>query len=138
MSPADVATSTSGILTRRRDHTAPNDRIGVVERRDLPGRHAERRLVELELEAVIRRSDARGDRLGPIAELRVGVLDRHVEGPVDLDPGAGERRARPDDDRVGSAVDREGIERFRPRHTKSATLTRCEAPGAVVTSELAP
>src|SRR2546430_7266655 len=131
MSPAAVETSTGGILTGRRDHTASHDRIGVVERRDLAGCDAERGLVELELEAVIRRPDARGNRLRPIAELRVGVLDRHMDGPFDLDPGAGERRARPDDDRVGGAVAPEGIKRFSPHHTKPAALTRRAPPRAV-------
>ena len=82
------------------------------------------------------RGDASRRRLGAVAELRGGAVDREVERTADVHLRAGERPTRADDERVRGPVGAERVERLRRGYPDSAPLARGEAPDAVVAAEL--
>src|SRR5215218_8857118 len=89
-------------------------------------------------EAARARLDLGGDRRRPVAQLRLDTPDRRVQAPSSPHLAAGERLARPDDERVRARLGAQGVERDPGRDADALPLARGEAPVARVPSELAP
>src|SRR6476659_8134863 len=93
-------------------------------------------LVEVEVEPAFRGCDPHRDRRRAVAQLRLGALDRDVQGAVDLELRGCERGARADDDGVRPGVAAQRVQRLAGRQPEAAALARREAPEASVTAEL--
>ncbi len=92
--------------------------------------------LQVEDEALGRRLDRSGDRVGAVAQLHVGPLDRQVEAPARLDAADVERPASSDDERVRRRLSAEGVERLGRGDADAAPLAGRVAPGPVVAAEL--
>ena len=133
--------SSRGILPGRAgDHARSDDRVVVVEHRDLTGR--DRRRPARRARARSRRPwprRPRGDGRGAVAELGLGALDRRRRGArAPRRASRASARARPDDERVRRRVGAQRVQRLGRREPEPAPLSGREAPEAVVAAEPRP
>src|SRR6185312_10421635 len=84
-----------------------------------------------------RRSHVGPNARRAVAKLRLRPVDRDVQSSASLNLLRGERRTRPDHDRVRRRLAAKGIDRASRRHAEPAALTRREAPEAGVPAQLA-
>src|SRR6266576_2692395 len=118
------------------DLPGTDDDIAVVEHSGLPGRNPVARHVEGEAEPATGRLHTRRHRHRPVAQLRLGALDRDVQTTGGLDGRACEGRERSDDDAVRARIRAQRVQRLSRGDAEALPLAGREAPMARVAAEL--